>query len=111
MARQPWKPTAGQERVALQLSNALSGGWARTRSDGVAELRTINGGEYHVYLIQRDGTSTLIESKRPTWAHDVVRVLYLFAFVLFFGSFLPWWGAPRETSPSSARSHSLSARA
>jgi hypothetical protein len=91
VAHQPWKPSAGQEREALNLSDAAGGGWARTRPDGLAELRTIKGGECHVYLIRKDGRSTLIERRPPTGAHDVVRALYCLAFGLFLASFFPWW--------------------
>jgi hypothetical protein len=58
-------PTKAQEETALRLADGFIGARARTRIDGVAEVRTLGGGEVRQYLVGPDGTATLVES-RPT---------------------------------------------
>jgi hypothetical protein len=56
--------TISQEATALDLigrSGPRSSPYARTRPDGLAELRTVLGGEYRLYIIEEEGTATLVE--------------------------------------------------
>jgi len=60
---EPWRPTNVQEETALRLADPLIGARTRTRIDGVAEVRTLEGGEVRQYLVWPDGTATLVESR------------------------------------------------
>jgi hypothetical protein len=73
---EPWRPTAVQEETALRLADPLIGARGRTRLDGVAELRTVEGGEVCQYLVWPDGTAKLVESRPASLLYrrlDVVR--------------------------------------
>ena len=58
---EPWRPTTVQEEAALRLADPLIGARGRTRIDGIAELRTVEGGEVRQYLVWPDGTAKLVE--------------------------------------------------
>jgi hypothetical protein len=63
MRREPWSPTPAQERAALAFCDSSVGGRVRSLADGTAELRTVESGAFRRYLIDADGTATLIESR------------------------------------------------
>jgi hypothetical protein len=69
MRRAPWNPTPAQERVALVLCDSSVGGQVRSLPDGIAELRTVEGGAFRRYLIDEDGTATLVESRPRSAAY------------------------------------------
>jgi hypothetical protein len=50
-------------RTHRQPDDPLIGARARTRIVGVAEVRTLEGGEVRQYLVWPDGTATLVESR------------------------------------------------
>lgn len=62
MRRQPWNPTPAQERAALALCDSSVGGEVRSLPDGSAELRTVERGAFRRYLVDADGSATLVES-------------------------------------------------
>jgi hypothetical protein len=66
MRRESWNPTPAQERVALVLCDSSVGGQVRSLPDGTAELRTVERGAFRRYLIDEDGTATLVESEPRT---------------------------------------------
>jgi hypothetical protein len=85
--------TSSQETTALELigrSGPRSSSYARTRPDGLAELRTVLGGEYRLYIIEEEGTATLVEVgdagsagsvKRAADAVSTCAVILAFAMV------------------------------
>lgn len=69
MRREPWNPTPAQQRVALVLCDSSVGGQVRSLPDGTAELRTVESGAFRRYLIDDDGTATLVESRPRSAAY------------------------------------------
>jgi len=63
MRREPWNPNTAQERAALVLCDSSVGGQVRSHPDGTGELRTVERGAFRRYLINEDGTATLVESR------------------------------------------------
>jgi hypothetical protein len=66
--RQPWRPTDAQAATARSLAES-DGAFARTHADGTAEVRTIERGALHRYIIDPDGFLELVEvapSRRDT---------------------------------------------
>jgi hypothetical protein len=72
----PWKPTAAQDRTAARLCDPQVGAYVRGRPDGALELRTLEHGGFRRYLVHRDGTATLVESRpetaRHVWGHSLL---------------------------------------
>ena len=82
MARQQrWHPTDEQRATAYRLADSYSGAAVRTRTDGSADLRTLEHGALRHYRISRNGTATLLKGER-TWRHPVGWALLIAGSVL-----------------------------
>ena len=105
---QPWAPTVAQRAAAQRLADSVyHGARVKTRTDGIAEARTIEKGTKRRYLIHQDGRVTLVEAV-PTRSYLLGCVLlttgvsFAFAMVLLLvalqvahirtGSELTWVG-------------------
>lgn len=88
MGLEPWNPTPAQEQAALALCDSSIGGRVRSHSDRTAELRTIDQGAYRRYVIDRDGTATLVESapRPPRYAWSIA-ITWLGLALVFIVSF------------------------
>lgn len=99
----PWEPTSAQRQAAVALPGEHEGKFVRTYPDGTAEVRTRQGGELRRYLIERDGTASLVEAtwvRDPAWGERISGGGMLMAVVTFVvAAFvtaasegpLPWW--------------------
>jgi hypothetical protein len=85
VARQPWNPTRAQERAALHLSDDYVGGSVRSLPDGSAELLTMHEGEFRHYVIFRDGSPMLVDSRPATWRYPWGKSLLLVGGLLMTG--------------------------
>ena len=86
MRREPWNPTPAQDRAALFLCDSSIGGRVRSLPDGTAERHTVESGAFRRYLIDEDGTATLVESQprspRYGWSIALIWSGLLCAFVV-----------------------------
>jgi hypothetical protein len=85
--RQPWRPTDAQAATARSLAES-DGAFARTHADGTAEVRTIERGALHRYIIDPDGFLELVEVAPQSPRYTRSSYVFGVGLVVCFGSII-----------------------